>query len=555
MGPREAAVTVDPVLLPVRSAALPHEKAGDAVCLSLYDLSGIQRYIFGSNRLQENIGASHLVQQALDVWLAKATSAEPGTTVKWSGGGNALVQSPDQAAAKRVATSFSACLHERAPGLSVACGHAAWDREDATFSESLKAARAALDRDKTGRAPAATFDGAGVTAQCGSTGEPALQLSSHKSDKREPSRWEGPATVAKLDAVKEARSALEGIFDPGLGYPADLDWLGRTRGESSFIGVIHIDGNGMGKRFKDAADRGDGGKAMKTLSDQVRAAGTATLKGALEWVSLHLGHFKDPKKGGFELFEDRGGVKYFPVRPIVFGGDDITVVCEGRIALDLAARFLELWHESTAKAGIEDCHACAGVALIKSHYPFFRAYELASELCRGAKEWLTEKDLRGSALDYEIAAGGALLSLGERRARDIASGGRKERLHVRPYLVVGEPPLGQPYRRWSWFRRDLLGVLQQDRSPQDRSPQDLSWKDFRTQLHALAPVLRQGSEATSELFRQWQDRFGPERALPVPKGASLSVSGFTNGETPYLDAVELLDMLVHPVSDDKEGAQ
>lgn len=33
--------------------------------LSLYDVTGIQRYIFGSNHLRLNVGASHLVHLAL----------------------------------------------------------------------------------------------------------------------------------------------------------------------------------------------------------------------------------------------------------------------------------------------------------------------------------------------------------------------------------------------------------------------------------------------------------------------------------------------------------
>ena len=37
--------------------------------LVVVDTTGIQRYIFGSNRLRENVGASHLVYQATEGWL------------------------------------------------------------------------------------------------------------------------------------------------------------------------------------------------------------------------------------------------------------------------------------------------------------------------------------------------------------------------------------------------------------------------------------------------------------------------------------------------------
>ena len=42
----------------------------------------------------------------------------------------------------------------------------------------------------------------------------------------------------------------------------------------------------------------------------------------------------------------------FPLRPIVFGGDDLTFVCHGRIGLALAARYLQYFEAARApKAG------------------------------------------------------------------------------------------------------------------------------------------------------------------------------------------------------------
>jgi hypothetical protein len=36
---------------------------------TVIDTTGIQKYIFGSNRLKENIGASHLVKLATTDWV------------------------------------------------------------------------------------------------------------------------------------------------------------------------------------------------------------------------------------------------------------------------------------------------------------------------------------------------------------------------------------------------------------------------------------------------------------------------------------------------------
>ena len=40
--------------------------------VTVLDTTGIQPYIFGSNRLRENIGASYLVSQATDNWAREA---------------------------------------------------------------------------------------------------------------------------------------------------------------------------------------------------------------------------------------------------------------------------------------------------------------------------------------------------------------------------------------------------------------------------------------------------------------------------------------------------
>ena len=40
-----------------------------SLIVTVLDTTGIQPYIFGSNRLRENVGASYLVSQATDEWV------------------------------------------------------------------------------------------------------------------------------------------------------------------------------------------------------------------------------------------------------------------------------------------------------------------------------------------------------------------------------------------------------------------------------------------------------------------------------------------------------
>jgi len=66
-----------------------------------------------------------------------------------------------------------------------------------------------------------------------------------------------------------------------LEIPLDFDHLGRTKGEASYIAVVHTDGNGMGKRVegvgKSAADNEDWVTKVSALSDSIREKNTIAL--------------------------------------------------------------------------------------------------------------------------------------------------------------------------------------------------------------------------------------------------------------------------------------
>jgi len=138
-----------------------------------------------------------------------------------------------------------------------------------------------------------------------------------------------------------------------------------------------------------------------------------------------------------------------------------------------------------------------------------------------------------------VIAGAGLATLKQRRDTLYQAHGG-ERLHARPYYVVGDPPASAPYRCWDWFRKTLVCAFQ-------------SQENTHTQFKELAGILYQGPTATDIHLRRWRDRFGLQRAatgwdkqslwLPEPQRLPMQ-DGFAHGETPYLDAIELMDRVL-----------
>lgn len=184
-----------------------------------------------------------------------------------------MVRCDDFETAREIATELSRRLLDDAPGLRLACVHEEWPVGQA-FDGVWRCATLALEAAKAGSVPDAAFDGAGVAAACWSTGEPAVSWDDAET------HWLGPAAKARLDASPDARQRIEeihplGEFSDADGRPRQLTWahdldkLGRTTGERSFVGVIHFDGNAMGARFRSAAQK-DQDRVASALAELLR---------------------------------------------------------------------------------------------------------------------------------------------------------------------------------------------------------------------------------------------------------------------------------------------
>jgi CRISPR/Cas system-associated protein Cas10 (large subunit of type III CRISPR-Cas system) len=534
---------------------------------TVIDTSGIQKYIFGSNRLKENVAGSYLVKLATDDWVKKyltemgnvyipecnPSQATPQINKNleiiaeliYSGGGNTflLFRDTEENYARKFTEGWSKKILFEAPGLNVEIAHQPFDWNQRLLQDLIEndLIKGKLDIQKRNLKPSVPLLGLGVTVSCISTGLVAVKTRKIDGQTRPISR----EVVKKLAQVDNANDELRKIlFDDRkprkrkeqYDIPLDVDDLGRSENESSYMAVVHIDGNRMGKRFEDygkaqsnsqnsIADKNrDFIMAMRKLSWEISEAS----RKALEAVGYAVIKVVDEEK--FEIKEN-----YLPFRPIVYGGDDVTFVCDGRLGLSLAVKFLEKFEEFTQdlpdKKG--KVTACAGIAIIKTHYPFSRAYALSESLCSQAKQWMKketndyEKPLF-SALDWHIAASGLLGGIGEIREREyrvqIPDLDRPASLTMRPMRSHSCP---NQWRTWGGFSQVVNDFLTHK-----------DWKDRRNKVMALREILRQGKKATEKFLQAYSLETLP--AFPEANSV-LSKEGWYTDICGYFDAIEAMD--------------
>lgn len=163
--------------------------------------------------------------------------------------------------------------------------------------------------------------------------------------------------------------------------------------ERQFIGLVHADGNGLGMilRQLDAACENASDetylKLYRCFSDGLDSATVNAARDASTQQLLPYTHNK-----------------IMPARPLVLGGDDLSIIVRADLALPYTEAFLnafEFYSQTFMhnlkvefkEAGLSEyasqlpnkLTACAGVVFMKCSQPFHSAYDLAEGLCKRAK--------------------------------------------------------------------------------------------------------------------------------------------------------------------------
>ncbi len=554
--------------------------------LVILDVSGIQDFIFGSNQLAQNIGASELVERVTTEWIAETLTGfalthnyswtpEDGSVyskqciekdsldveVIYAGGGNAVLLFSDSEKVEPFVKAISRRVLREGRGLQLetAFESFAWKSSNVTDSVAsvLKRTREKMFKRARSRVRSTPVMGLGVTAECAYTGLPAVGYNTdvalvgkdtaERLEKLGEETFISAEVACKLKMETPGKERLHAVLPQvranNFEFVYDFDEFG-SQGESSYIAVIHTDGNGMGKRFeKLAKDFGrpelnrDYIKNLRGLSSAVaRRAKDALQKTVDELIAtLNDSDMMRREKIALKTIHHNGvQIRRLPFRPIIFGGDDVTFVCDGRFGLSLAARYLH--HYTSGNIQEKPVYARAGVAIVKTHFPFSRAYALAEDLCSSAKKSISSfthgSESSATVLDWHFSTTGVVRSLADIRARDYTSKENRSLL-MRP-IRLNTMKGNQQWRTWQTFTELVSGFKMEP------------WAEKRNKIKALQSALQQTEGAVGVFLHNYRAQL-PEFA-PDP---GMKQTGWHNDQTAYYDAIEALDFFI-PL---KEGAQ
>ena len=378
------------------------------------------------------------------------------------------------------------------------------------------------------------------------------------------SRWspDAPDTWPKeIERLNEDPFQLEGAFQ-------DLPQAANSQGtlaSLSSVGVIHIDGNGVGAIMRDldtahTAVKPHLGSLEPTLSerksDDPKANPCEQAEDPFQWFIMEVNYRLDDivkeavacswadveRLANDEYLANDDDIDLVPVVPVLVGGDDVTVYTDGRYAIPFAEAYIHHYEELTKDDDLlsvlaivaggkkpdapERDHfeigdyiiqkpgpltASAGVAIVGRNFPFHIAYDLAEGLVSRGKKLGKKKDKAPcSTIDFHVLRDATVLdpddTLDEYKGRA-----------QRPFLIghyapqrIGdatttsseEAPAAEPQALSSWARI-LQAVAAFDGKKPDAPTQTTGDPFPRARANRIVKLLAEGK--AEKAATEWDD--------------------------------------------------
>lgn len=512
--------------------------------LALYDTTEIQKYIYSSNKLKDNIGASLLVEESFSKYLVNSIKKVLGAEsckVNWMdnteleilekkhldaeviyiGGGNALILYRNDNVYKKVNYEFSKTLLEKAPELKfVTCCKTISNNFVCDINELFK-----LIRNKKLQGNAyCKLRALPITRQCNITNAPVVDLLNNEYLSQE--------ILVKRKRVSDFKKENNKycVYDR-------FDKLAGIKGDS-YIAVVHIDGNNMGKKMneilKNTSKYNEAVKAIRKFSCDIQKIYEETYKNMLEEVENAIVKKANDFKELRECFIHNNEI-IAPFRKILIKGDDITFVCYGKFALSAVEKFFQILIKNYEKYNYTSLSACAGIAFIKPHYPFSKAYDIAESCCKNAKKVAkSEKGKKvGNYMDFHIVHSQMCGSLNSIRKKQYnvyyLSNKKKANRDFETFNL-----LWRPYKFNSESQKDFTFFKQLMTHIVNECP--------RSKLKDLRSAFLEGEDAIVNVLKSIESR----KKNIVIDSYELDDKLFSieDYNTPYFDVLEMMDLYI-----------
>lgn len=202
-----------------------------------------------------------------------------------------------------------------------------------------------------------------------------------------------------------------------------LDKLTPDKGTESLIAVIYADGNAMGKKVKNCTEGKNG------YSECVDALRELSLRTNNSFVDRPIAAIE-------KMLAEKAGDGTHKYRKVIAGGDEITLICNARVAMDIAVTYFKTLEEENKNLSEKEkdkaCYACMGIAIAHSHAPFSDVYRIAEQCCESGKKKAREKDSKVNYIDFHFCRAGITGDL------DTVRETQEKDLTARPYKFSAE---------------------------------------------------------------------------------------------------------------------
>ncbi|KOR33099.1 hypothetical protein TI05_03095 [Achromatium sp. WMS3] len=368
-----------------------------SVYFYLFETQSIQSYILNTNQLKEISGASELLESITGDILQDTLKTVCGdknliTHARYSSG-TFYAFSDNAQAMEKFTALWPLIVRQYAPDLSFVQAQGQGDTYYNAYRNAL-GKLLVMRNSPVARLPQAPP----MAERCRRTGEVAVGW--HDTIKNtENIEAIDAATLRKLDKkLWTGENLIKRLAPdaPWYAWPLDLNsqYTKNTPNQHQFpflkternLALVHANGNNLWQLLNSLEEFGH--KSPNLYTEIFNACSTAIMAATEKATQIATQLVLEPKQ--------QDGI--YPARPIVLGGDDITILIRSDLALNFTRCFLQQFTKQNdimllkVKVKFPNLKlpqprtACAGILYAKANHPLHTLHELTIDLCQHAKK-------------------------------------------------------------------------------------------------------------------------------------------------------------------------